>query len=208
MSDGAPAPSRLRRFIAFLRRPPAWSLWSVLVIGAIGGIVFAAYDALLGVAPRAMLAHERHDTRHRFHLLAIGSAPLLFLILLALKRLNPIYAAALALMGGFVATLYCRPDLWRKMLLSGALFLALYFVVFVLFNLAFPGYVAAVWNLDALSGVSVLGVPAEELMFAFTFGLYWSSMYEHLAWRRIRRLSGIVERRDATRPAMSGERHP
>jgi cytochrome c-type protein NapC len=40
MSDGAPAPSRLRRFIAFLRRPPAWSLWSVLAIGAIGGIVF------------------------------------------------------------------------------------------------------------------------------------------------------------------------
>ena len=40
MSDGAPAPSRLRRFIAFLRRPPAWSLWSVLVIGAIGGVLF------------------------------------------------------------------------------------------------------------------------------------------------------------------------
>ena len=40
MSDPTPAPSRLRRLLAFLRRPPAWSLWSVLAIGAIGGILF------------------------------------------------------------------------------------------------------------------------------------------------------------------------
>jgi hypothetical protein len=62
------------------------------------------------------------------------------------------------------------------MLVSGGLFLLLYFVVFAAFNLAFPGYVAAVWNLPALSGVVVVGVPLEELLFAFTFGLYWSSV--------------------------------
>ena len=50
---------------------------------------------------------------------------------------------------------------------------ALYFLVFAAFNLAFPGYVAAVWNLRTLSGVLLAGVPLEELMFAFTFGLYW-----------------------------------
>jgi hypothetical protein len=110
----------------------------------------------------------------------------LFLALLALTRLNPIYAAALALAGGFLATLYCRPDLWRKMLTSGALFLVLYFAVFALFALVFPGYVRAVWNLGALSGAFVLGVPGEELIFAFTFGLYWSSVYEHVTWRRSR----------------------
>jgi hypothetical protein len=85
---------------------------------------------------------------------------------------------------GFIATLYCRHDLWLKMTVSGCLFLVLYFVVFVLFNLAFPGYVAAVWNLPAISGVRLVGVPIEELMYAFTFGLYWSSVYEHLMWRR------------------------
>jgi len=59
-------------------------------------------------------------------------------------------------------------------------------VVFALVDRVFPGYVVAVWNLEALSGGLVLGVPLEELMFAFTFGLYWSSMYEHLTWRRSR----------------------
>src|SRR4051794_13712135 len=32
--------SALSRFIALLRRPPAWSLWSVLAIGALAGIIF------------------------------------------------------------------------------------------------------------------------------------------------------------------------
>ena len=75
------------------------------------------------------------------------------------------------------------------MLISGVLFLLLYFVVFAAFNLVFPGYVAAVWNLPALTRVFVAGVPLEELMFAFTFGLYWSSVYEHLGWKRSRRMT-------------------
>jgi hypothetical protein len=113
----------------------------------------------------------------------VVSAPALFVALLSLTRVNPIYAAAIAMTAGFVATLYCRPDLWVKMAVSGALFLLLYFAVFMLFDRAFPGYVTAVWNLKALSGMLVGGVPLEELMFALTFGLYWSSVYEHLTWR-------------------------
>ncbi len=68
------------------------------------------------------------------------------------------------------------------MIVSGGLFFVIYFFVFALFNLAFPGYVVAVWNLKAISGIRLIGVPLEELMFAFTFGLYWSSVYEHFTW--------------------------
>ena len=173
-----------------LARRTGFDLESLLFSFAIGGIVFAAYHTLFGVAPSESMAHERSHRRHRYHLLVVLSAPLLFALLLALTTLNPIYASAIALVGGFLATLYCRPDLWLKMIVSGGFFLALYFVVFGLFNLAFPGYVAAVWNLGAISGRLLLGVPLEELMFAFTFGLYWSSVYEHLVWRRSPRGQG------------------
>jgi len=166
-----------------LARRTGFDLESLLFSFAIGGIVFAAYHVVFGAAPSESLAHERHHPRHRYHLLAIVSAPLVFAIVLRLTTLNPIYAAAIGLVGGFVATLACRPDLWQKMLVSGALFFLLYFAVFALFNVAFPGYVVAVWNLKAVSGLSLAGVPLEELMFAFTFGLYWSSIYEHLTWR-------------------------
>ena len=40
MSEDSKTPSALGRLFAFLRRPPAWSLWSVLAIGVVGGILF------------------------------------------------------------------------------------------------------------------------------------------------------------------------
>ena len=171
-----------------LARRTGFDLESLLFSFAVGGIVFAAYDVISGAAPSESLAHERGHPRHRFHVLAILSAPLAFALVVVLTRLNPIYAAAIGLVTGFFATCYCRPDLWCKMLVSGGLFVLLYFVVFTLFNLAFPGYVVAVWNLAGISGLRLAGVPLEELMFAFTFGLYWSSIYEHLAWRANRPL--------------------
>lgn len=45
-----------------------------------------------------------------------------------------------------------------------------------------PGYIESVWNLPALGGGLVYGVPLEELLFGFGFGLYWSSVYEHFTW--------------------------
>ena len=47
-----------------------------------------------------------------------------------------------------------------------------------------PGYINEVWNLPALSGVLVFGIPLEELLFGWTFGMYWSGVYEHVMWQR------------------------
>ena len=172
-----------------LARRTGFDLESLPFSFAIGGIVFAVYEVLFRMAPSQSMANERYEARHRYHVLAVVSAPLVFVILAIVTTLNPIYSSAIALVAGFFATLYCRPDLWLKMIVSGGLFFAVYFFVFLLFNLAFPGYVVAVWNLKALSGVRLLGVPLEELMFAFTFGLYWSSVYEHPMWRGEQALS-------------------
>lgn len=172
-----------------LARRTGFDLESLLFSFAIGGIVFSAYHVIFAAGPSESIAHERGHPRHRYHALAVLSAPALFGILWALTPLNPIYDAAIALVAGFFATLYCRPDLWSKMLVSGVLFFLLYCA---LFSLTFSGYVTAVWNLKAVSGLRLLGVPLEELMFAFTFGLYWSSMYEHLAWRRSRSIPAAI----------------
>ncbi len=167
-----------------LARRTGFDIESLLFCFAVGGIVFAVYEVIFRMAPSESMVGERHERKHRHHVLALVAPYLVFVILALLTRLNPIYSSAIALVVGFLATLYCRRDLWLKMIVSGCLFLAIYFVVFVLFNLAFPGYVVAVWNLPAISGVRLVGVPIEELMYAFTFGLYWSSVYEHLMWRR------------------------
>ena len=42
----------------------------------------------------------------------------------------------------------------------------------------FPEVVNKFWNLETVSGILILGVPLEELMYAFTFGMVWSTIYE------------------------------
>jgi len=39
--------------------------------------------------------------------------------------------------------------------------------------------------MEEISGVQFFGLPVEELLFAFAFGMYWSGVYEHFTWRRL-----------------------
>jgi len=45
--------------------------------------------------------------------------------------------------------------------------------------------VGQVWNLKALSGLEILGIPLEELAFAFSFGFFWSGVYEYALFKRL-----------------------
>lgn len=80
---------------------------------------------------------------------------------------------------GGILTLYCRLDLRDNVLVGGLLFTGLYFLFFLFINVAFPIFINA-WNQSAITGILIIGVPLEELIFAFTFGSMWSSAYEHL----------------------------
>jgi len=93
-----------------------------------------------------------------------------------------------ALVAGFFSAWYCRPDLLKKMIVSGFLFLAIYLAVFYPLIFVFPEFIK-VWNFSALSGVSIFKIPIEEFGWAFTFGLYWSSVFEHFQWRKITKKS-------------------
>ena len=85
---------------------------------------------------------------------------------------------------GGAATVACRPDLKWNTLIGGLLFAAYYAIFMLLLEWSAPGYIARVWNLSPLTGVLIEGIPLEELLFAFAFGVYWSGIYEHLAWQR------------------------
>lgn len=157
---------------------------SIIFAFAIGGGAVILYDWIFPQKYADMSLTERHSSTHRYHRLALVAAPLTFFILYSATALNPIYSAVIALMAGGLATWLCRPDLKKKMFVSAALFTVLYFVYFQTLLIAYPGYVSEVWNLSALSGVLILGIPLEELMFAFAIGFMWSSIYEHFKWRR------------------------
>lgn len=166
-----------------LARKTRFDLESLLFSFAVGGIAAILYESLWGKSRKQISIHQMHAARHRFHLLALLSPVLSFALLYFFTSLNPIYSTIIALTIGVVATWLCRPDLLKAMLIGSFLFSILYFIIFFLgFVWLFPGYVDAVWNLPVISGILIMGIPLEELLFAATLGAIWSSIYEHFAW--------------------------
>jgi len=157
---------------------------SIIFAFSIGGIVVIIYDRIFHLKQKSVSVKEKNMPRHKYHLLALLTAPVIFVLLL-FTNLNPIYSAFIALVSGGVATWYCRPDLKKKMLVSAFLFLSIYFVYFLTLILMYPGYVEKVWNIPAISGIFVFGIPIEELMFALGLGFFWSSIYEHITWHKV-----------------------
>ena len=164
---------------------------SLIFSFAIGGLGAVIYESVFKTRHQKMNKHEMHSRKHNFHLLALTSPAIMFIPLILFTRINPIYSAIIAMFTGGIAAMLCRPDLKKKILIGGLIFFMLYFIFFVLFNLIYPGLVLKVWNLSALSGVLIIGVPLEEIIFAFTFGMLWSSVYEHIKWYKLKNIHSI-----------------
>jgi hypothetical protein len=158
---------------------------SLIFSFGIGGIVVVLYDILFRAKHMQISEKEHHSNRHRFHLWTILSAPAILILLLLTTNLNPIYSSVIAMIVGGLATWYCRPDLKKKMITSALIFLILYFFYFLTLIAISPDYVEQVWNLKAISGILILGIPLEELLFALSFGFLWSSIYEHFTWKKL-----------------------
>lgn len=161
---------------------------SLIFCFAIGGLGAVFYNALFKKRFQPVEPKEILHPRHRFHLLALFSPVFIFWGLYFFTSLNPIYPGIIAMFFGAIATLFCRPDLKWKIWIGGIFFLVLYFVYFLTLILIYPSYVDQVWNLDEISGIMIFKVPLEELLFGFTFGMLWSSVYEHIMWKKSARI--------------------
>lgn len=163
-----------------------FDLESIIFSFGIGGLAFALYYRIFQSSKMPNMTLAQHERQHhRYHFLAIFSAPIIFTILMIATVLNPLTDAIIAMTMGGLAAWWCRPDLKKKMLVSALLFFGLYFVYFLILIALAPGYVERVWNLPALSGIFIWSIPLEELLFALSFGFIWSSIYEHLSWRKL-----------------------
>lgn len=167
-----------------LAQKTGFDIESFIFAFAVGGIVTTIYELTWKGRHINLTRTEMQSPRHRFHRLALISAPLSFLIFYSFLPLNPIYSTLLAFLTGGLFTVYCRPDLIRKMVSSAFIFLGIYFLFFLFFNFLYSGYTQAVWNIKNLSNILIFNIPLEELLFAFGLGFMWSGLYEHLTWRR------------------------
>ena len=147
-----------------LARRTGFDIESLLFSFALGGIGSALYYTL--------------TRQHRVALLL----PFVSFVPLYALPWNPIYAVLVSLLMGALASVLCRPALGRKTVVGALLFLGLYAAFMFGLRMLAPGYIAEVWNLPALRGGLILGVPTEELLFGLAFGAYWTGVYEHFTW--------------------------
>ena len=186
-----------------LAQRTGFDIESLVFSFAVGGTGTVLYDVLTRRRTEPLPAEERGRSRHRWHRAALAVPVLVFLALYGLPW-NPIYPAVVALAAGAVATAFCRPDLASKTVVGGGILLG-YYAAFVLALVGFaPGYIENVWNLPQLINVRPLGIPLQELIFGFTFGMYWTSVYEHLAWRGLQHAGSATSEPQPRRRAAEG----
>lgn len=166
-----------------LAQTTGFDIESFIFSFAIGGIAAVLYNVILHKRVEGLGHAERQQWRHGWHRWALAVPFVLFPILYFLPW-NPIYAGIAAMVSGAIAAVLCRPDLKSNTLVGGMLFLALYTVFLLGLKWSAPGYIEQVWNLKALSGIVIYGLPIEELLFGFAFGLVWTGIYEHFTWKR------------------------
>ncbi len=164
-----------------LAQRTGFDIESLIFAFAIGGIGAVVYNAVRRQHLVPVSLKERRQPLHRFHLAALFVPFVLFVPLYFLPW-NPIYPSMVCLVIGAIASLICRPSLRGKTLVGGFLFVGLYAVFMLGLKWLAPGYIEKVWNLPALRGGLIYGIPLEELLFGFSFGLYWTGVYEHFTW--------------------------
>ena len=164
-----------------LARRTGFDIESLIFAFAIGGIGTGLYNTLTRQHDVPVAAAERNAPLHRLHAAALFVPVAAFVPLYALDW-NPIYPVFVSFILGAIASVICRPGLLGKTLVGGALFFGLYAIFMLGLKWLAPGYIAAVWNLRALRGGLLFGIPVEELVFGLTFGLYWTGVYEHMMW--------------------------
>jgi len=167
-----------------LAQTTGFDIESLIFCFGIGGISVVLYNLLTQKELTEVASCERHSPRHRFHRVALFS-PFIIFLLLVIFEWNAIFPGIIAMAGGAIATIFCRPDLKNKTWVGGIIFVIYYYLFLVGLEWLSPGYVDRYWNLNQLTGVKLFSFPIEEFLFAFSFGMYWSSVYEHLYWKRL-----------------------
>lgn len=182
-----------------LARRTGFDIESVIFAFAIGGIGSALYHT---ISRRHLVpvGAQRRAALHPYHAVSL-LVPFVAFAGLVFLPWTPIYPVLTSLVLGAAASVVCRPDLRRGTLIGGLLFLGLYTAFMLALKWSAPGYIEQVWNLRALKGGLVYGIPLEELLFGFAFGLYWAGVYEHFTWSAS--VSHVAARR---RPAMPAAR--
>ena len=151
---------------------------SFLLMFFIGGLGSIVYEVAL---KKRSLRHYMCCAERCYCYLSLAVALASFIIILrAFPSWNIIYPSVFACLAGGLFAFIVYPKLRAHILFGGIAFMALYWISLAAIEAFLPGWISATWNLSTLSGMTLLKVPLEEVLFGFAFGTLWSPLYEEV----------------------------
>lgn len=114
---------------------------------------------------------------------------------------NSINAAITGMVFGILGgALVIKPDI-KAGLISSLVFLAFYLVSFVILNAIDPLFVRTFWRIENVSGIFILNIPLEEILFGFFGGIFFVLFSEAVVQKENRSPTDVI-------PPMKTNRFP
>lgn len=169
--------------VTILESIKPFTLESFFFIFSVGGIASVIYEIIFKKKHKKSIKYQI-DTKKSY---ILSIMVLSLIILMHTLNLNIIYDTLIAMFIGAIYIFIIRKDL-RKEIIAGALiFTILYFLIFIILLIFVnPLFVVNEYNLLNLSGVFILGIPIEEILFALALGAVWSPMYDAIKGYKIK----------------------
>lgn len=151
-----------------------------------GGVAAVIYEEILGKTNFKKMRKQNYFIEFALFPIIIFIS---MFIGIKIIKINPLYTTYIGFLISTLVIWRLRKDLFVHSVLSGLFLSIIYFLLgaFILIPI-FPQMVKRWWYLQNLSEILIMGLPLEEILWAFTFGLFIGPAYEFLMGLQDRRL--------------------
>ncbi|MDO8514838.1 MAG: lycopene cyclase domain-containing protein [bacterium] len=158
-----------------------WWIYSLACGFVYGGVAAVLYETLLKEHHRIQRGIRKKQGRHYWWFWAVflGGGAFMY-VGTFLLQINSIYVSFCVMFLGALWIGYQRKDLLVEAVGSGLALMAVTTVFYLVLQLVFPGIFETQWNIASLSGLFILGIPVEEYVWAFMWGLITGPAYEYV----------------------------
>jgi len=157
---------------------------------AIGGIAYSLYKIVFNLTA---LPSEDQPRRPWLAIAFLVMTILPLLLLTDVLGINSIFSSTFSLLLIAILTWMLRPDLLKPSILSGILMAVLFFVVYKVMQVIFPGAIEF-WCMGCNpSGIRLWGINLEELLWDFAWGLAGSTMVEAVLGEKLQKRSSAPQ---------------
>jgi len=105
-----------------------------------------------------------------------------------LLHLSSFWATTIGLFTTGSLIVFFRKDLWLDAVMSGVLIAVLFLPFYWIFMFLSPGIIEKFWMFNHLTGITITGVPLEDIVFYFLVGFSVGPFYAYWQGERLRKM--------------------